>query len=199
MNISTLGYQQPRDGVDTRNKDLTICRMDTITGLGLPAVELGNYEAWPCICSDPGHAIEDDGCFECRHGRWEFRNNKWTSWYWGDSMLDDEVEKQAEETSEQTAARLAAQAMKFRKMEILAKQQMAVQKIAGSKGKIMMPCKWVCYGGVYGALFPSENGWKAGCSVEGCKFVHPTEPEWKTAVANDVAKKSGVTVPAWRK
>jgi hypothetical protein len=40
-NNTTMGYGKPRDGVDTRKKDLTVCHLDKISGLGVPAVEQG--------------------------------------------------------------------------------------------------------------------------------------------------------------
>ena len=34
-------------------------------------VSSADEETWPCRCTDPAHALEEDGSFCCDHGRWQ--------------------------------------------------------------------------------------------------------------------------------
>lgn len=57
--------------------------------------------------------------------------------------------------------------------------------------KVLIPCRYHCWGGVYGKLAPAMGKHGKGCKNQAtCNYVHFGDKEWKEAVALDVAYKS---------
>ena len=140
-------------------------------------------EIWPCNCTDPGHAIDEYGCYECTHGKWELNDGKWGSWYWGDCMFDEQKQADSELTEQQRAKIAAAKEMEHKQMEVAARQYVTAQRVATTNdGKIAFPCKYMCHSGIAGKPEPANKGWKAGCSVKDCKYIHPKEKGWDQVV-----------------
>jgi hypothetical protein len=147
------------------------------------ATMIETQEAWPCVCTDPGHALDDDGCYECSHGKWEIQNDQWVSWYWGDRMMDLEEE----ESAEAKAKKAAALEMKFMQMQAAARQfETAKRAQKTCEGKIACPCKWWCHHGIAGMPTPGNGKWKDGCSIDGCMYLHPQDKDWAKAVEQQV-------------
>ena len=170
-------------------KDLAACQLGLNTGLGCSAVE---QEQWPCVCTDPGHALDENGCYECNHGKWEMQNGVWVSWYWGDRMMDMEEEESPEEKARKAAARMKADMQR----EAAAKQfEAAKKKQTTCNGKIACPCKYMCHNGIAGNPAPPSKGWGAGCNIDGCKYIHPNENGWNQAVL-EMVQRGRLRMPA---